>query len=204
MAFTFFFRDRHTLELIGKIILPELKKKQFIRVWDAGCAMGPEPYSLAIIFRENMGPFLFRNVKIFATDIDNNNQFGDVIDRRLYHLDAVKRIPADIRAKYFHPTGEPDLFQVDEEIGRAIHYRKHNLLGLEPVREGFGLVLCKNVLLHFSEEQRVDVIRMFHQALDKNGFLVMEHTQRLPAGARDLFTRVTEEAQIYRKVDWDA
>ena len=69
MAFTYFFRDRQTLELVVEHALPVLKRRRYINVWDAGCAMGPEPYSIAIILRENMGRFLFRNVTIYATDI---------------------------------------------------------------------------------------------------------------------------------------
>ncbi|MBW2018210.1 MAG: chemotaxis protein CheR, partial [Deltaproteobacteria bacterium] len=61
MAFTYFFRDLQTLECIRDYVLPFLRSRRYIRIWDAGCAMGPEPYSLAIIFRENMGA-TFRNV----------------------------------------------------------------------------------------------------------------------------------------------
>jgi chemotaxis protein methyltransferase CheR len=75
MAFTYFFRDMQTLEMIRDYALPTLRTKRYINVWDAGCAMGPEPYSLAIILRENMGNMIFRNVKIYATDIDGSNLF---------------------------------------------------------------------------------------------------------------------------------
>jgi len=59
MAFTFFFRDLPTLNGIRNHVIPKLKDNQYINVWDAGCAMGPEPYSLAIIFRENLS-FYYR------------------------------------------------------------------------------------------------------------------------------------------------
>ena len=54
MAFTYFFRDLQTLELITKHVLPVLQGARYINIWDAGCAHGPEPYSLAILLRENM------------------------------------------------------------------------------------------------------------------------------------------------------
>ncbi|MGC8483858.1 MAG: CheR family methyltransferase, partial [Thermodesulfobium sp.] len=69
MAFTYFFRDMQTLELIRDNCLKSLASRQRIKIWDAGCAMGPEPYSLSIIFRENVGYMYFRNIKIIATDI---------------------------------------------------------------------------------------------------------------------------------------
>ena len=68
MAFTYFFRDMHTLEMIRDHVIPMLRIKRHIKIWDAGCAMGHEPYSLAIMMRENMGNMIFRNVRIYATD----------------------------------------------------------------------------------------------------------------------------------------
>ena len=55
MAFTYFFRDLQTLETISTLASPSFRRAQHIHIWDAGCAMGPEPYSLAIILRESMG-----------------------------------------------------------------------------------------------------------------------------------------------------
>ena len=199
MAFTFFFRDTQTLEMIAQYALPTLKQNRYIRVWDAGCAMGPEPYSLAIIFRENMGHFLFRNVQIHATDIDESN-FEAIIKRGVYSEQELGRIPRDIFARYFTPDGEPGYFQIAEELRQAIHFRRHDLLSLQPIREDFGLIVCKNVLLHFTAEQRVQVIKMFHRALSDGGYLVMEQTQKLPSEVSPLFRQVTEAAQLYQKV----
>lgn len=79
MAFTYFFRDVQTLDMIQKYVVPELISRRFIHIWDAGCAMSPEPYSLAITLKENMGKMVFRNVKMHATDIDNCNLFEKII-----------------------------------------------------------------------------------------------------------------------------
>jgi chemotaxis protein methyltransferase CheR len=76
MAFTYFFRDSHTLELTVKHMAPEVMGRSRIRIWDAGCAMGPEPYTLAILCAENLGKFAFKNLSIQATDVDEANNFG--------------------------------------------------------------------------------------------------------------------------------
>ena len=60
MAFTFFFRDNHTLEQLVKHLLPIVQGRSNIKIWDAGCAMGPEPYTLAILLAEKMGKFALR------------------------------------------------------------------------------------------------------------------------------------------------
>ncbi|MBI5034478.1 MAG: methyltransferase domain-containing protein [Chloroflexi bacterium] len=199
MAFTFFFRDTQTLELVAQYALPSLKQNRYIRVWDAGCAMGPEPYSIAIIFRENMGHFLFRNVQIHATDIDESN-FESIIQRGVYSEQELGRIPRDIFGKYFAPDGAPGYFQISDELRQAVRFYRHDLLSLQPIREDFGLIVCKNVLLHFKAEQRVQVIQMFHRALVEGGYLVMEQTQKLPSELSPLFRQVTEAAQLYQKV----
>jgi len=199
MAFTYFFRDKKTLDLIGQRIVPALRARRFINVWDAGCAMGPEPYSVAMIFRENMGDFAFRNVKIYATDVDNTNQFGEIIDKALYPIEQVKRIDSEFLQKYFSPDDEKQNFKILDEIRNVVRYQKHDLLTLQPIRQGLALIICKNVLLHFSAEERVRVIRMFYDALDDNGFLALEQTQRMPDCLTDLFERISTQSQIFRK-----
>ncbi len=199
MAFTFFFRDSQTLELLAQCALPTLKQNRYIRVWDAGCATGPEPYSIAILFRENMGHFLFRNVQIYATDIDESN-FESIITRGVYSEQELGRIPREIFAKYFQSDGVPGYFQICAELRQAVRFCRHDLVSLQAIREDFGLVVCKNVLLHLAAEQRVKVIKMFHRALVVGGYLVMEQTQKLPSELSPLFHQVTEAAQLYQKV----
>jgi chemotaxis protein methyltransferase CheR len=199
MAFTYFFRDFHTLDMIRRHALPSLRTRRYIHAWDAGCAMGPEPYSLAIILRENMGPMLFRNVTIHATDIDESGHFGDIVRKGIYREEQVKRIPRDTFERYFKEDGKPGLFRIKKEIRKCVSYQNHDLLTLVPVRKDFGLIVCKNVLLHFKESERINVIRMFHDALESGGFFVTEQTQKMPPQVAGLFEQVVSNAQIFRK-----
>lgn len=200
MAFTFFFRDMQTLEAIRDHVLPTLKSRRYINIWDAGCAMGPEPYSMAIVLRENMGHMLFRNVKIYATDVDGSNLFGKIIGDGEYPGEQVRRIPKDIFERYFSPNGKPDHFIIAEEIRKSVEYQKHDLLSLKPVRNNLGLIVCKNVLLHFKEKERIEVIRMFHNALSDGGFFASEQTQKMPVELKGLFEPVLSNVQLFRKI----
>lgn len=200
MAFTYFFRDMQTLEMIRDQALPALRTRRYIHIWDAGSAMGPEPYSLAIVLRENMGQMIFRNLKIHATDIDESNLFGDIIGEGTYPEVQVKRIPADLLAKYFELNGNPGHFRIIEEIRRCVSYQKHDLLSLKPIRKDLALIMCKNVLLHFKETERIKVIKMFYDALAEDGFFVTEQTQKMPRQVAGLFEPVVLNAQLYRKV----
>jgi len=199
MAFTYFFRDLQTLEMIRDRVLPAIRTRRFIHVWDAGCAMGPEPYSLAIVLRESMGYMIFRNVRIHATDIDESGQFGDIIRKGVYPEEQVKRIPGPIFERYFSRNGSPKHYRLADEIRNCVDFQQHDLLSLKPLRSDLSLIMCKNVLLHFTEEERVEVIRMFHSVLVEGGFFVTEQTQKLPAEVSGLFETVVSNAQVHRK-----
>lgn len=203
MAFTYFFRDLQTLEIIRDKALPVLKTRQRIRVWDAGCAVGMEPYTLAIILRENMGSMYFRNVRIFASDIDTSNQFRETIESGIYGKELVERVPPDIVRTYFKPARDGTAVEISEELRRAITYRRHDLLTLKPLETQLDLILCKNVLLHFDYEQRVNVIRMFHSSLEADGFLAFEQTQKMPDEMKPYFRQVADNGQVFQKISID-
>lgn len=200
MAFTFFFRDLQILELAVKHTVAATSGFSKVRVWDAGCAMGPEPYSLAIIFAENMGKFAFRNLTIDATDINESENFGDIIKEGRYPKSQLERSPEGLFEKYFIPTEDPNIFEIREDIKNAVKYSKHDLLSLQPIGNNFSLILCKNVLLHFQYNERVEVIKMFHKSLLPGGFLATEQTQKLPPEVEHLFERVVADGQLFRKI----
>lgn len=191
----------HTLQLIVKYVVPYVAGRSRIRVWDAGCAMGHEPYSLAIMFAESMGQFAFRNVRIEATDLDLSNSFGRVISQGLYSAQELKRIPQEYFKKYFRPDKVSGDFRIDDKIKDKISYRRHDLLSLQPIGCGFSLVVCKNVLLHFQADERVKVIRMFHNALAPGGYFATEQTQQMPEEVGHLFEKVTSGGRLFRKID---
>jgi chemotaxis protein methyltransferase CheR len=200
VAFSFFFRDREVLNMVLEHALPELRTRMYINIWDAGCAMGQEAYTLAMLMREQMTHFMFRNLRIYATDIDENGTFGTTITSGLYEYDDVARIPAEFLARYFTPVAGNGHMQIDEELRRAVRFERHDLLSLKAPRTGLGLILCKNVLLHFQPHERVEVMRMFHGALMDGGYFVTEHTQKLPEELSPLFRKVTEAGPLYQKI----
>ncbi len=208
MAFTFFFRDSQTLELAIDQALPSLRGRASIHVWDAGCAHGPEPYTLAILLRERMSDYVFRNVHIHATDVDSS--FAAQVTSGVFAEAEVKRVPPEILQKYFRVACQPAgangnglsrLVEVVPELRNKVTFSHHDLLSLRPIREGLSLIVCKNVLLHFDAAQRIQVLRMFHAALQPCGILVMENTQRLPDVLEPFFQQVAPHAQVFRKVE---
>ncbi|HWQ63322.1 MAG TPA: CheR family methyltransferase [Methanospirillum sp.] len=201
MAFTFFFRDAQTLRLAIEHFHPYIQSRTRITIWSAGCAMGQEPYTFAIILREIIGPYLFRNVKIYATDLDQYGNYGKIINEGKYPLKDLERIPEDILARYFTPAdNDPSQRIIQEEIRNSVEFQRHDLLSFEPIRSGIHMIICKNVLLHFSAEERMKVWMMFWNALEEGGFMLHEHTQKLPDELNGKFELMVMNAQIFRKI----
>lgn len=199
MAFTFFFRDIEPLNNAVSFLMGEASGRSRVRIWDAGCATGQEPFTLAILLAETMNPFAFRNVQIFATDYDP--PLLEVLKRGVYPWEELQRIPADLFQKYFQPAEKDGQFQLIDRIRQCIQPTTHDLLTYTPVRDGFSLIVCKNVLLHFQPQQRVEVIRMFYEALEPGGIFVTEHTQKMPGEASPLFEQLLTNCQVFRKIE---
>lgn len=199
MAFTFFFRDAQTLELALDAALPSLRGRAFIHIWDAGCAHGPEPYTLAILLRERMSEFLFRNVRIHATDVDTG--FAAQVTGGVFPEAELRRVPAAIREKYFAPAHQPAFLEAIPALRARIEFAQHDLLSLRPIRDGLSLVVCKNVLLHLEESERLAVLRMFYEALQPGGLVVLECTQKMPEPLAPYFQQIAPYAQVYRKAE---
>ena len=204
MAFTFFFRDHQVLERAVEHTLPNLAGRTRPRVWDAGVAMGQEPYTLSIIFAERMGHFAFNNLRIDATDFEMTGHFARMIQAAMYPKDELSRLPQGILEKYFEPVGDGGQFRVNDYIRRPVAFQQHDLLSLQEIGHGYSLILCKNVLLHFQAAERVEVVRMFHRALAPGGLFATEQTQEMPSELGSLFERVIPEGQVYRKVEASA
>ncbi len=200
MAFTFFMRDQPTLEHAVTHMISYASGRSRIKVWDAGCALGQETYTIAMILAERMNSFGFNNLQIDATDYDSANGFGDWVKNGVYHGDELKRTPTELLGKYFEPAETPEHYRVIDRLRSRIRFSYHDLLSLKPHASDYCLIVCKNVLLHFQQSQRVEVLGMFYRALAPGGFLACENTQKMPQELSGKFERVVPEVQLFRKI----
>lgn len=200
MAFTFFFRDNHSLTAAADLLLSKIEGLREVKIWDAGCAMGPEPYSFAILLAERMGYFAFKKIKIHATDIDESGSFSDIVSEGIYPENELCRIPRDIFIKYFSSSKKQGYFRLNESIRSRVVFHRHNLLSLKPIDTGYNMVICKNVLLHFTTVQRANVINMYHTVLKDGGILLTERTQTLPESNEKSFRKIAPDVNVYEKV----
>jgi chemotaxis protein methyltransferase CheR len=88
---------------------------------------------------------------------------------------------------------------VIDRIRNRVFFKYNDLLQLQPVGSDYSLIVCKNVLLHFSYEQRIEVLKMYHRSLAPGGYFATENTQKIPSEINHLFEQVTPDAQLFRK-----
>lgn len=200
MAFSFFMRDLPTLEHAANHMIRHATGRSRIRVWDAGSALGQETYTVAMVLAERMNRFSFQNLIIDATDYDQANNFGDHVVNAVYPKDQLQRTPSELVAKYFEPAEKPGHLRVNAHLRDRVRFRYHDLLSLQPAGQEYSLIVCKNVLLHFQPEQRVEVLKMFHQALTTGGYFACENTQKMPQELFGKFEQVVQDAQVFQKI----
>ena len=201
MAFTFFFRDEQILSLAVEKLVPLTMGRSNIHILNAGCAMGMETYTFAILLAESMGKFALRNVKIYAVDIDNENvDFGKTVTDGIYNKEHLQRIPPELFTKYFIPTDKDDYFSVIPDLKNLVQFQQYDLLTLRQLRNDYSLIICKNVLLHFNYQQRIEVLTMYHNMLLAGGLLVMENTQSMPEEMGGKFRKMVDYAQLHEKM----
>jgi len=198
MAFTFFFRDRHTLEHLTRLLANNISQINELKIWDAGCAMGQEPYTISIMLSEVLSDSDYSKIKIIATDIDENNTFEKIIKEGIYPYDQLSRLPDGILDKYFIKIDDQN-YKLINKILNSLEFYKHDLLRYSPIDRNFDAIICKNVLLHFNHEQQMKVFEMFHSSLKIGGYLTMEQTQSIPGEMLSKFNKVLSDANIFQK-----
>lgn len=171
---TEFFRDRELFDALRERVLPELityarAHGNELRIWSAGCATGEEAYSLAILVAEALGDELERfHVHIFATDLDEN---AITFARRgVYPGVALTELSATLIARYF--TKVDGNFEVNKNLRGMIIFGQHDL-GQRPPFPNIDLVLCRNVLIYFTQELQARALQLFAFALRADGYLAL-------------------------------
>jgi chemotaxis methyl-accepting protein methylase len=198
---TRFFRDPTTFQSLEECFLPELVQSRAagrrLRAWSAGCAGGEEPYSLAILLREVLGPALGRwQVEILATDVDDKA----LAQARTASYDAAvfEDLPPHYQCwigRYFTLGSQR---QLSPELRSMVTLLRHDLTR-DPPPAGLDLILCRNVLIYFDRDQQDRLYQSFYDALRPEGLLVLGKTEILPMSWSPHFAAVELREHIYRR-----
>ncbi len=168
-----FYRNPDQWKIMDEVVIPELIQKfgRSFKVWSAACSTGDEPYSLVMALSRHLP---LSNIKIVATDIDKT-----VIGKAkmgLYNEKSISNVPNDLKKKYFTQVGPS--FKISEEIQKCVEFKEHNLLK-DPYFTDCTLIVCRNVLIYFTEEAKDDIFVKFQKALPNGGFLFIGSTEQI-------------------------
>ncbi len=167
----FFRNNNHWQKLVNDIIPDLLKQHSRIKIWSAGCSTGEEAYSLAILALEYNLPL---DGKILATDIDRG--VLEKADIGLYSKKAVENVPAAYLKKYF--TQQGDFYRINDEIKKMVSFQRQDLLR-DKFDKGFDLILCRNVVIYFTEESKNLLYKKFADAMRVKGILFIGSTEQI-------------------------
>lgn len=179
-----FFRDANQFQQLKTIILPELLgNNERLNIWSAGCSIGAEPYSVAMML-ENLTPG--RKHRIVATDIDEA-VLAKAKNGGPYSSSDIANVDKALLLKYF--TRSDDGYQVIDSIKRRVEFRRHNLLK-DRFEQGFDLVMCRNVVIYFSDEAKHKLYTGFCNSLKDGGIMFIGATETLLDASELGLTRI--------------
>jgi chemotaxis protein methyltransferase CheR len=195
---TFFFRDKMPFDHFRDSIMPEMLQaraaRRSIRIWCAAGSTGQEPYSLAMCLKEMGAALAGWRVDILATDLSL-----EVIEKSrsgLYSQFEVQRgLPIQLLVKYFKQVGE--FWQINADIRAMIQHRQLNLLHDFAQLGTFDVIFCRNVLIYFDQDTKVNIFCRLAKATESDGFLVLGAAETV-VGLTDVYKPYPERRGLYR------
>jgi chemotaxis protein methyltransferase CheR len=195
---TFFFRDKTPFDHFRASIMPEMLAaragRKSIRIWCAAGSTGQEPYSLAMCLKEMGATLAGWRVEIIATDLSQ-----EVLEKSkagIYSQFEVQRgLPIQMLVKYFKQTGE--FWQINADIRAMVQHRQLNLLHDFSQLGTFDVIFCRNVLIYFDQDTKINIFNRLAKIIEADGFLVLGAAETV-VGLTDVFRPYPERRGLYR------
>jgi chemotaxis protein methyltransferase CheR len=195
------FRDPSFFLAFRQHAVPVLRTYPFIRIWQAGCSLGEEAYSLAIMLEEEG---LYDRSLIYATDIN------EVSLRQA--REAI--YPAELMQKYTqnylqaggqrsfseYYTARYDYAILRPTLQRNIVFSQHNLVSDAPFNE-FNVILCRNVMIYFNRGLQERTHNLLHASLAMFGILGLGARESLRFMPHEhMYEPLVSGEKLYRRI----
>ncbi|WP_284945048.1 chemotaxis protein CheB [Acidisoma cladoniae] len=194
---TSFFRDPTVFDTLSESVIPEIIRHQpagqTIRIWVAGCSTGQEPYSLAMLFREQLlAARSDLGLQVFASDVDP--EAVATAREGFYPLTIEADVSADRLARFF--SKEEDGYRVSADLRASVVYTVQDVLA-DPPFSRLDLVSCRNLLIYLSPEAQERVIAVFRFALRKSGILLLGTSETI-GSSEAKFEIISKSDRLYK------
>jgi len=195
--YTYFYREENHFKYLKEVILPyeeKNNKTKVLNIWSAGCSSGEEPYTLAMVINDY---FKFSgsnwNIQILATDISEN-----VLSKAregIYSEESITKLPEPYKKRYFEKTADNN-FQVSPEIKKCVTFKVFNLMDPMVVKNKYDVIFCRNVMIYFNAETKMNIVNKFYDATKPQGYLMIGHAETIQRN-QSKFTYINPA--IYKK-----
>lgn len=191
---TLWFRDQYPFESLKRMILPELARRKLsdIRIWSAACASGQEPYSISMIceeYRREYPRHPLGNVQIIATDISPT--ILKTAREGVYESLALGRgLTPDRRERFFDAIDDKAV--VKPEIKQHVIFQELNLMKSYAGLGRFHVIFCRNVMIYFSDELKIDILNRLAGVLEPDGYLFL--------GGSEAISRYSDKFEVVRSL----
>lgn len=199
---TSFFRDAPVWEQLRNETIPTLlaahPSGKVFRAWVPACSTGEEAYSLAMVFKEvleQVKPKARFSLKIFATDLDQ-----DAIDKARqgrYPANIAADVSAERLKRYFIEEGNG--YRIDAEIRETVVFAPQNII-MDPPFTKLDIIACRNLLIYLGTELQHKLIRLFHYALNPDGFLLLGTAESISTYT-NLFRPVENKLRLFQRME---
>ena len=181
---TFFMREADHFCYFRDYVLPYLSRAvrdKDLRIWSAGCSSGEEPYTLAMLMEEYFDKEkVWWDTKILATDLSSKALSKAILG--IYKKEALDSLPPNWRLNYFKKSDNENSEIVDK-IKKEVIFRKFNLMEETfPFKKKFHVIFCRNVMIYFDEETKMELVNKFYEYMEHGGYLFIGHSESLVRG----------------------
>ncbi len=168
-----FYRNPEQWEFLDREVIPYLLKKfgTRLKIWSAACSTGDEPYSLVMTLSKHLP---LQQISVYATDLDK--QCLEKAKVGLYGDKSIENVPAEMKNRYFTKIGSS--YKISDLIKSRVTFQKQDLLKDIYPRD-CHLVVCRNVLIYFTEETKEELFRKFYQCLIPGGTFFIGSTEQI-------------------------
>ena len=169
-----FYRNPMQWQTLEEKVIPDLieENKGELRIWSAACSTGDEPYTIAMILAEYVP---LSKIRIIASDLDE-----DVLafaKDGIYPAKSLSDLPKKYLDKHFKKVDESH-YAISPEIKKCVEFKKHNLLK-DRYFQHVHMIVCRNVVIYFTDEAKDQVYENFHSSLVDDGILFIGSTEQI-------------------------
>jgi chemotaxis protein methyltransferase CheR len=196
---TCFFRDQANFALLTGPVLDSIRERRIatrrIRIWSSACSTGQEAYSLAMAIAENANKWNGWNIQIVATDV-SHSALAQARAGRYSQFEIQRGMPVLLMLKHFNQENEE--WVAKNSLRNMISFGEHNLLNPALQLGQFDIILCRNILMYLTEENRAAVFNQLSKTMAGDGMLVLGAAETV-IGQSDAFRPSKEYRGYYEK-----